>query len=62
MKSEIVCLLILGTREREVLLGVFDLDCLAQGAFGDETGWEKIPPLVVDACDWYGSAEGVEIR
>jgi hypothetical protein len=42
MKSEIVCLLILGTREREVLLGVFDLDCLAQGAFGDETGWEKI--------------------
>jgi L-methionine (R)-S-oxide reductase len=35
-------------------LGVFDLDCLAQGGFDDEdrTGLEKIAQLVVDACDW----------
>ncbi|KAH9040191.1 GAF domain-like protein [Lactarius pseudohatsudake] len=53
-KSEIVCPLILRTQGREVTLGVFDLDCLAQGGFDDDdkTGLEKIAQLVVDACDW----------
>ena len=53
-KSGIVCPLILRTQGREVPLGVFDLDCLAQGAFDDDdkTGLEKIAQLVVDACDW----------
>lgn len=53
-KSEIVCPLILRTQGREVALGVFDLDCLAQGGFDDDdkTGLEKIARLVVDACDW----------
>ena len=53
-KSEIVCPLILRTQGREIALGVFDLDCLAQGGFGDDdkTGLEKIAQLVVDACDW----------
>jgi L-methionine (R)-S-oxide reductase len=53
-KSEIVCPLILRTQGREIALGVFDLDCLAQGGFDDDdkTGLEKIARLVVSACDW----------
>ncbi|KAF8482567.1 GAF domain-like protein [Russula ochroleuca] len=53
-KSEIVCPLILRSSGNEVSLGVFDLDCLAQGSFDedDRTGLEKIAQLVVDACDW----------
>lgn len=53
-KSEIVCPLILRSSGKEVGLGVFDLDCLAQGGFDedDKTGLEKIAQLVVDACDW----------
>jgi GAF domain-containing protein len=53
-KSEIVCPLILKSSGKEVGLGVFDLDCLAQGGFDedDKTGLEKIAQLVVDACDW----------
>jgi L-methionine (R)-S-oxide reductase len=53
-KSEIVCPLILRSSGKEVGLGVFDLDCLAQGGFDDDdrTGLEKIAQLVVDACDW----------
>jgi L-methionine (R)-S-oxide reductase len=53
-KSEIVCPLILRSLEKEVTLGVFDLDCLAQDGFDDDdrTGLEKIAQLVVDACDW----------
>ncbi|KAI9507481.1 GAF domain-like protein [Russula earlei] len=53
-KSEIVCPLILRSSGEEVGLGVFDLDCLAQGGFDDDdkAGLEKIAQLVVDACDW----------
>ncbi|KAI0256345.1 GAF domain-like protein [Lactifluus subvellereus] len=53
-KSEIVCPLILRSSGKDVTLGVFDLDCLAQGGFDDDdrTGLEKIAQLVVDACDW----------
>ena len=53
-KSEIVCPLILRSSEKEVTLGVFDMDCLAQGGFDDDDriGLEKIVQLVVDACDW----------
>jgi L-methionine (R)-S-oxide reductase len=53
-KSEIVCPLILRSSEKEVTLGVFDMDCLAQCGFDDDdrTGLEKITQLVVDACDW----------
>ena len=53
-KSEIVCPLILRSSGKEVGLGVFDLDCLAQGGFDDDdkTGLEKIVQAVVDACDW----------
>ena len=53
-KSEIVCPLILKSSGKEVGLGVFDLDCLAQSGFDDDdrTGLEKIAQLVVDACDW----------
>ena len=53
-KSEIVCPLILRSSGKEVGLGVFDLDCLAQAGFDEDgrTGLEKITQLVVDACDW----------
>lgn len=37
---------------RDVILGPFDLDCLLQGVFDDETGLEKIAQIVVDAYEW----------
>lgn len=50
-KSEIVCPLIQDDGE---VLGVFDLDCRAVGAFDsdDQFGLENICKLVVSACDW----------
>jgi L-methionine (R)-S-oxide reductase len=53
-KSEIVCPLVLRSSEKEVTLGVFDMDCLAEGGFDDDdrAGLEKIIQLVVDSCDW----------
>jgi L-methionine (R)-S-oxide reductase len=57
-KSEI-CLMTLRTQGREVPLGLIDLDCLEQGSYGDETGLEETVRLIVDACDWYDSAEAV---
>ncbi|KIK69281.1 hypothetical protein GYMLUDRAFT_91628 [Collybiopsis luxurians FD-317 M1] len=49
-KSEIVCPLLFG----KTVLGVIDLDCLAEGGFDeeDQKGLEKIASLVVNACDW----------
>ena len=37
---------------RDVILRAFDLDCLAQGAFDDDTGLEKIAQIVADAYEW----------
>lgn len=55
-KSEIVCPLILKlhSAERETVLGVLDLDCLAVGGFDeeDQVGLERIVKLVVESCDW----------
>lgn len=55
-KSEIVCPLILkrDDPQREVPLGVLDLDCLALGGFDEEdrAGLERIAELVVRSCDW----------
>ena len=38
----------------EVHLGVLDLDCIAQGGFGEEDreGLERIVGLIVAGCDW----------
>ena len=48
-KSDIVCPLIIRTREGGGT-GVFNLDCLAQDAFDNKRGLEKIA-LAVDAYD-----------
>ena len=37
---------------RDVILGAFDLDCLLQGVFDDETSLEKIAQTVADAYEW----------
>ncbi|THH17871.1 hypothetical protein EW146_g3011 [Bondarzewia mesenterica] len=52
--SEIVCPLLLKMDDREVALGVLDLDCLAVGGFTEEdkVGLERIAALVVRSCDW----------
>ncbi|KAI0066022.1 GAF domain-like protein [Artomyces pyxidatus] len=52
--SEIVCPLVLTLEDKVVCLGVFDLDCLAVGGFGEEdkAGLERIARLVVESCDW----------
>ena len=55
-KSAIISPLIIRTREGSI--GVFDLECLAQEDFDDESGSEKIA-LAVDACDWCESADGL---
>jgi L-methionine (R)-S-oxide reductase len=49
MKSEIICPLILRSSGKEVGLGVFDLDCLAQAGFDedDRTGLEKLAQTLV---------------
>ncbi|EGO00321.1 hypothetical protein SERLA73DRAFT_53481 [Serpula lacrymans var. lacrymans S7.3] len=53
-KSEIVCPLIFKKGDKEIMLGVLDLDCLAVSGFceEDKEGLEKIAALVVSACDW----------
>ncbi|KAH8107770.1 GAF domain-like protein [Cristinia sonorae] len=54
-KSEIVCPLVIRQDGKEdVVVGVFDLDCLALGGFNedDKAGVEKIADLVAQACDW----------
>lgn len=54
-KSEVVCPLILRQDGKEdIVVGVFDLDCLALAGFNedDKRGLEKIAELVVKACDW----------
>jgi len=50
-ESEIVCPLTLKSPGRELSFGVLNLDCLAQGSFGDDdkAGLEKIAKL--DSCD-----------
>ncbi|TFY81979.1 hypothetical protein EWM64_g2038 [Hericium alpestre] len=52
--SEIVCPLVLKVEDKDVPLGVFDLDCLALGGFTEEDkeGVQKITELLVGACDW----------
>lgn len=52
--SEIVCSLFLKVDDKEVALGVLDLDCLAKSGFTEEdkAGLEKIVELVVRSCDW----------
>ena len=53
--SEIVCPLILKKADgTEVVIGVFDLDCLALSGFNedDREGLERIVDLVVESCDW----------
>ena len=53
-KSELVCPLILRQDGVETILGVFDLDCLAEGGFDteDQVGLEKVVQLIINACDW----------
>lgn len=53
-KSEIVCPLILQNGNRQVVLGVLDLDCLALGGFDeqDKLGLEAIADLIVTSCNW----------
>ncbi|KAH7889095.1 GAF domain-like protein [Phlebopus sp. FC_14] len=53
-KSEIVCPLILRSRDEQRVIGVLDLDCLALSGFDEEdrAGLEKIAELVVKSCDW----------
>jgi len=53
-KSEIVCPLMIGRGDGELVVGVLDLDCLAVDAFDDEdkSGLEKIAALVASSCDW----------
>jgi len=53
-KSEIVCPLILLHGEKEIVVGVMDLDCLAIAGFDEEDriGLQKITNLIVEACDW----------
>ena len=53
-KSEIVCPLVLKKDDKDVAIGVLDLDCLALSGFGleDKLGLEEIANLVVNSCDW----------
>lgn len=53
--SEIVCPLIChGRNEKPLVIGVLDLDCLAQSGFDqdDQHGLERIAQLIVSSCDW----------
>ncbi|KAA1471807.1 GAF domain-like protein [Dentipellis sp. KUC8613] len=52
--SEVVVPLVLGLGDKQVRLGVLDLDCLALGGFTEEdkAGLEKIAQLLVTTCDW----------
>ncbi|EPQ57075.1 GAF domain-like protein [Gloeophyllum trabeum ATCC 11539] len=53
-KSEIVCPLLLEQGDKQIAVGVFDLDCLALEGFDEEdkAGLVRLADLVVKASDW----------